>query len=1859
MAADAANVREELRREMREAAVRRLQQPGGVKDRVKAWQKASAAAMKEQGGGVPCAEDVRSEPTDVAVHVAAESVTEEDRVRIKMRQKPKKKKVKAEKAEVRDDVEEEKEEDKENHDAQTGDDTKRDKAGPGPALASKEPRAAKDAPKRRIVSDDNWMKRRKGKSPPPANSPKLRTDKSPAPIPKDFLQKTTQNPSVQSKIKDWVERVEITEPPRVKHSRHEKADGTITIEEDIPSTVESCAEERATPKARVNDGIRVKPIKLRKPTSDTDDSIRISSVRKSDRTDDDGIRVRPMESGVPDDGIRVRPMKSKLPDDGIRVRPIDSPSPGDGIETCLGSQRSADELPLRSASSRPTFVGRDSSLPSSRLGGSSDNVIEVIEENETELDTPTKRKVSRRRSRRAPSPSPIIQRASPADDQRSDYPATPVNPEREGSDNESERVPSTVLGNKSLADIPFGYSAFSVLDLPLGAEARHGTKKPKTQRNPSFKAMPKVLKKVVTGAKEIIQERVEPPRPAAANQPQSIESWLNDTVDPFVEPIVKDQVCDRQPTPESPGQALNSGKRPTSRPPSGSRQRETVSPAPAKKPEPRETAEQQQEDDGATPRKPKSPVTPTTGLKRRRATRTAPSPTKSGGKKPFRDLLKEAFRGESGGHKLPPTVYPSCETDYEDEGDYAEDDWESTDERRRSTDRIRRPPSPSYSSTYDSTLSSELSSHGPLRNRPPTTGAHELSTIVSEESRITASSETISTVSETTVTQTTAFTQTTDIPRQRSQKSGLKRRLTKHSDLVSVLSLPDDGQLIPPRSSKSIKSSRSLHRRPSRASRASRANRSQADELLEEFANDEHFYGRELKTLVDGVVPVLLKDVLRGGLATRNGPGRDADATAKSVVNMGMALEKLKQFHQRAPLSDINQLLTWLEAVSQAYEHYLDVWQLGFQGLIINLAPKSGRFNDDDSLLNALSLNEDGDVVGENGERVDVAYLLKRPLIRVKWMTKFLKVSVLSAVPYFAKLMLISNVKAAVAVTGAPEAENLLAVFETLQEKARKRHKEETARMTDEDANSTDTTRCRDLRNLLPLSGVLVNQMRQVVALDVFALDLHHSTGQRLECQVELIYRDNPSVPADQGDILIRQIGDDARSWLLFPPVPASNISARKSDVEQSLVVMVRGTHNGNEWFELLKLSSNSEEQLDYWMSVLGSHPVPPAVGRTPTTMIPEATSPKSDGIDIPLGESRLSTPGLESPGVEQSRTPSRYHPKPLPPSTPTSPSPDPCATISPDRMPTPTRETYSHSRLDEGRSLPPWNSPSHEPVKASRPPPNSRPYREDGAPPPPIHRTLGSNSPGIFTPPVDVSPHTRVKRRMSSPLKHEYHPSDISSDSSTSLSDDSDSSQSSSDELDEDEVPDTIPGYSIKQPDIAANDSVVSDNSLTPSNSASQVEPQGGNSTKPAQPAQRFIASVSYWFSRKGVWKDISQGEPASIIIRPGFMEVHELSERSSNHQAYPLQSSGTSEVDNTNKDAGSVLPLVGLVLTPVVMIRRSTALDLEVRSPASPESRLKIEGGMFRFRAATQAEAKNLYEAVHLSRLNNARYIQLSEEARFRSFGQAQPMVGDGSADDDSSSRRRTWFGRKNSYRASTRAPSVSQGSISTTISAGSFLRRLMGGGNTAFNIDESTVDKQSRPGSVGAGGGSLYTSSASSSGGGASTPPRSVSASLSGSGSRWSNGLAKPFSPDRPLEIRCHLNVQNNRWLDKGDCILHITRPPPGVRQELSLYHGLEKRIIVTHATKKSGSDKDKPLILLDAVLGSKCFSMLGSKGVMCSVWENLRDEEGNVGVAPRNGAVAGKVTKWCFQCKSMQQANWIMGMVTSEVPGLMMG
>jgi hypothetical protein len=499
-------------------------------------------------------------------------------------------------------------------------------------------------------------------------------------------------------------------------------------------------------------------------------------------------------------------------------------------------------------------------------------------------------------------------------------------------------------------------------------------------------------------------------------------------------------------------------------------------------------------------------------------------------------------------------------------------------------------------------------------------------------------------------------------------------------------------------------------------------------------------------------------------------------------------------------------------------------------------------------------------------------------------------------------------------------------------------------------------------------------------------------------------------------------------------------------------------------------------------------------------------------------------------------------------------------------------------------------------------------------------------NKKSSLSPPVDLTP-TRVKRRGSSPLKHEYHPSDVSSEGTISSSEsdedeDHSTDDSSDDELEAVDIPDTIPAISIKQShEESVTDSVLSDTtiSLTPSASASQAGiPKVGGET----PAYAFksIASISYWDNKRGCWKDLWP-DVCSIITTPGLIE------------AYPFKNSNGALEDEDR-------PLIALDLTPLVMLRNSTVLDLEIRSPVLSYARLyskvmKIETCFFRFRAANFQECEQLYLAVHRARMDNAKFKALEEEARIRSFGQNQVPEQDG----DSSSRRRGWFGRKNSYRVSARAPSQSAGSNShaSSASASSFLKRLMGGGNQSFNIAMSSVDKY-RGSSAEA---SLYASSTSS-----GMSPRSPSVSAAHSGNQ------KMSLTTNNLKIRLHLLVSASKWEDNGNCLLEITRPPSGARQNLRMYQGMEKRIIVTTIPKRS-NDPNEAVVVLDVVLGSRCFSRLGSRGILLNVWEEVRDESGEMGVVPKDGNSGGNVSKWCFQCASVAEASWIYGLVTQEV------
>jgi hypothetical protein len=420
--------------------------------------------------------------------------------------------------------------------------------------------------------------------------------------------------------------------------------------------------------------------------------------------------------------------------------------------------------------------------------------------------------------------------------------------------------------------------------------------------------------------------------------------------------------------------------------------------------------------------------------------------------------------------------------------------------------------------------------------------------------------------------------------------NGLKRRLTTNEDLMSQLSLPTGGRNL----------------RKSRSKRSARTEKSNmtTQEVFDGIKADEAKYSRELRTLVDGVIPVLLQCILSksdsiaaAGIFKTSAGGKDV---TKPIVDMGIALERLKSLHNRIPADHLDALLSWAQTAHKAYSDYLKAWRLGFQDVVVNLATKDG---DASAVDKGMPRDQDGDVVTAEGKKVDVAYLLKRPLVRVKKLSRS-----------FEELKLILNTGASGKVAN---------MYDDLTELARKRTQEEQGRLEDEAACNIDVTKARDLRTMAVLTGIAVDKSRKVKAKDCFAMTLYHTSGQRVDCRIEVILRDNQSSLDTGGDVLFCEV-DDTGKWLLFPPVDTSTISARKGDKPEDLVVMVKGTGR-QAWHEMLELRADDTETATDWMTMLGSNPLPPKLVRSLSFLAREETEKyASETVAKPLSAEAL-----------------------------------------------------------------------------------------------------------------------------------------------------------------------------------------------------------------------------------------------------------------------------------------------------------------------------------------------------------------------------------------------------------------------------------------------------------------------------------------------------------------------------------------------------------------------------------------------------------------------------------------------------------
>lgn len=1194
----------------------------------------------------------------------------------------------------------------------------------------------------------------------------------------------------------------------------------------------------------------------------------------------------------------------------------------------------------------------------------------------------------------------------------------------------------------------------------------------------------------------------------------------------------------------------------------------------------------------------------------------------------------------------------------------------------------------------------------------------------------------------------------------------LKRRLTKHADLISVLSFPTSGN-------RSIRSARSIRTNRSRLATAT------VGDIMQELASDELKYMRELRTLVGGVIPVLLTSILsKADSAIAAGLFRpsmkpDDDANfSKPIIDMGISLEKLKSLHKRIPLDNSDSLLAWATSAQKVYADYLAAWRLGFQDVVVNLAPpdadeSKGSASDTQSLCAGMDQDENGDVINGDGERVDVAFLLKRPLVRLKYLTKTFK-----GLNY---------------VQHSSKAEEVASLYQSLVTSARRRANEERARLEDEAAASIDATRARDLQTLAVLKNVSVDGTRKVTSRDFFNFSLLHSTGQQIDCRAELLLRENSHDKGPGGDLLISEVDETGR-WLLFPPIECSRISARNGDSKGEIVIMIRSElGNANSWYELLSFTT-SDEQIGFeWVQLVGLNPVPPKINRSMsflhrvkerkgqqasypddsdlTTLSRRAPSPSD--LNVPIGEhatvvnsvtssqddtpaeslfspstprrdsrnrassdlgandqsghtprnlneamdmagdvsptplrrnkaqrrskygqlSPLSpvSPGFVSPEKESPRSQiptdskSEQHSRGYSPTTPTrdmtpigsplkrpavpgarslgrrSLSPVPSLELptipklrknSHKILPAPSQESLGMSDTSSS-----WPEDSHDPEdKGYEGTFDTSPLSSDeecdgeGPPIPPPHRTPSPASrkqlkSPVFSPPT---PQYARHRRTSSPLKHEYEPSTTTESSSSEYSsvkhyETEYPSDTSDEELEDDEISTPLPPVKQRAPSKTASPpSSPTEETRIPSSSRSPTSNK--RATSPPSQVSETVASIYFWHE-KGSWEPLHT-EECSIIITPGLIEAYELSPSGRNSSA-----SGNEQPRPRAKS-----PIVGLELTPLVPIRRGTAVDISIRSPPTAKSRM-ITGNNIMFRSHSPDECDKLYGFINQSRINNPTYIAL-QNTTTPFPNQPETSSHYGSARNGKFGSWFSWNGgsARSSYRATNNAPPASLGgatesSVGTMSSAFSALKRF-GAGSKMFSIARSTLT--SRTGSRDT---SIYSTS--------SRPGSRSSHASNPDGIGLSN-----------TKIRLYHRESASKWRDLGAARLTILPASPVPSRPGTSSNTTSGTTAIDGASADSsgasadtflpqapapvtGASRDekrilirgksKGQILLDAVLGESCFERVARTGIAVSVWEDFD------GIAKEGGVVGGSFKVYMIQMKSEAETAYTFGLV----------
>lgn len=1144
-------------------------------------------------------------------------------------------------------------------------------------------------------------------------------------------------------------------------------------------------------------------------------------------------------------------------------------------------------------------------------------------------------------------------------------------------------------------------------------------------------------------------------------------------------------------------------------------------------------------------------------------------------------------------------------------------------------------------------------------------------------------------------------------------------RVKDHSDLMSVLSVSrDDADVMP------------AARRSTRSRRA-KPEANTIGGIMNDFSAEEIKYQRELRTLVDGVVPVLLQHALSSKASAPATPGSRVfsrpvtdPSVTQPIIDMGIALERLKTCHKRVPLHEPSELLIWAEGASKLYSEYLRCWRLGFTGIVVNLAPAD----------DGLPRNKDGDLVDGTGERVDVAYLLKRPLVRLKYLAKALK-GINQLQP-------------------SANAEDMTAKYQDLIAHAKRRVNDEQARLEDEAASSIDATRARDPRSLAPITGVTIDPTRSVGARDYFDMDLLHSSGQQLGCKIEIVYRDDAPNRGKAGDVLFCEVSTTGR-WLLFPPLPHSLVTARNGDRPGELIVMIRGfLANARQWREVMSLQADDEQTCADWIDMLGNSPMPPRLSRKSSfNMLKEvgvralaveepkhdtadnATSrdPSPREIEIPLGEptkkatrvwdasevnsvcnektntdaqramasryrsNTASSPSTSSttdtnhqrhgyspetdylydksqgghaakrPNTSHARSQSDWttssmstdsrtdysvwlpsedqysegyteedehseaHHRPRPgmqrrtSSVPSSDMPTIPKIRKSSRPESPTADRdATPSQIEKGQYQ---TEPSSAPAKMQKQrSSNSRELDAEQGPPTPTHSQrislgLRNNVLPSFTPAF-----MKKNRRPSSPLKHEYAPSTASySLSESEYSDDLTDAESITSEstLEEEHEGMTNPEDVSTVGDLKAfhdykmrplrmssppeTHFTMAGASLGPSESASQGPYRSVPQTN-AAPVQT-IAGIFCW-SDRGQWDSLHPDE-CQIFVTPGLIEAFDITQANS----VVL----TAEGEGSTPSSKGIRPLVALELTPLVPLRRGTAVDISVRSPPSANSLIRTSNNVM-FRSRSPEDCEKLYALINRARIENPTYAAL-QHAR----GPVQQSNW-GEAMDRRNNNRQTsgsWWtlgSRKSvSYRSNGSRPAsvaATESSVGTMNSAISALRRFSGG-NRIFNIAKSTITSRY---------GTQSTNSESLSSGAATPNPLDPR-------------LGTPLGVTNS-KIRLYIRENASKWKDLGSARLTVMLPPRQETPASPRLTGMEKRVLVY--------GKSKGELLLDVTLGESAFERVARTGIAVSVYEEQVGPNGEVGrVGAVGGVLSARTTVYMVQMKSVSSIVMILG------------